>query len=127
VTATRVILVTVAGPGGNVDVGVRSDATPADLAGSLGPVIGVSPAVPVADHRAPPRPGVPQGRRAVLRAGAPLAEAGVADGDLVLFREADASPGGLPPRESSPRRGIERAWPGQPEPPHERETGLHDH
>jgi hypothetical protein len=87
--AARVLLVTVAGPGGHVDVGVRSDATPAELAVALSRVIGVGPALPVVEHRSPPRPGVPLGRRVLLDPRSALAEAGVADGDLVLFRAAD--------------------------------------
>jgi hypothetical protein len=87
-SAARVILITVAGPGGHVDVGVRSDATPEDLAEALGGVIGVSRATSVIEHRSPPRPGVPDGGRALVRPGTVLADAGVADGDLVLFRAA---------------------------------------
>ncbi len=92
-SAVRVILITVAGPAGHVDVGVRSDATPADLADALGSVIGVSPAATVIEHRSPPRPGVPEGGRALVRSGTAMAEAGVADGDLVLFRPADGGGG----------------------------------
>ncbi len=92
-TGVRVILVTVAGPRGHVDVGVRSDATPGDLADALGSVIGVSPAAAVIEHRSPPRPGVPDGGRALVGSGTALAEAGVADGDLVLFRGADGGGG----------------------------------
>ncbi len=92
-SGVKVILITVAGPRGHVDVGVRSDATPADLADALGPVIGVSPAATVIEHRSPPRPGVPEGGRALVRSGTALAEAGVADGDLVLFRTADGGGG----------------------------------
>jgi hypothetical protein len=91
--AVRVILITVAGPGGHVDIGVRSDATPADLADALGGVIGVSPATKVIEHRSPPRPGVPEGARALVQSGTALAEAGVADGDLVLFRPAGGAGG----------------------------------
>jgi hypothetical protein len=87
-SAARVILITVAGPGGHVDVGVRSDATPEDLADALGGVIGVSRTTSVIEHRSPPRPGVPDGGRALVRPGTVLADAGVADGDLVLFRAA---------------------------------------
>ena len=90
-TAVRVILITVAGPGGHVDVGVRSDVTPAELAASLHAVIGVSQAWPAAEHRAPPRPSQPRGRRSRLAPGDSLAGAGVADGDLVLFRS-DVNP-----------------------------------
>lgn len=84
-TDTRVILVTIAGPGGYVDVGVRSDATPAELAECLGDVLGVTPGVSVAEHRSPPRPGGPPNRRSLIRASVPLAEAGVLDGDIVVF------------------------------------------
>jgi hypothetical protein len=87
-SAARVILITVAGPGGHVDVGIRSDATPEDLAEALGGVIGVNRATSVIEHRSPPRPGVPDGGRALVRPGTVLADAGVADGDLVLFRAA---------------------------------------
>lgn len=92
-TAARVILLTVAGPAGHVDVGVRSDATPAELAASLGTVLGVALPWPAAEHRSPPRPGDPRGRRSLLMSGDSLAGAGVADGDLVLFRTAGDSPG----------------------------------
>jgi hypothetical protein len=92
-SAVRVILITVAGPSGHVDVGVRSDATPADLVDALGTVIGVSPAATVIEHRSPPRPGVPDGGRALVGSATALAEAGVADGDLVLFRTADGGGG----------------------------------
>lgn len=103
--AARVILVTVAGPGGHVDVGVRSDATPAELADALSRVIGVGPALPVIEHRSPPRPGVPLGGRVLLDAHAGLAEAGVADGDLVLFRAAGDDPGSVTPDPDALRRG----------------------
>jgi hypothetical protein len=93
VSGVRVILITVAGPGGHVDVGVRSDATPADLADALGGVIGVSLAATVIEHRSPPRPGVPEGARVLVRSGTALSEAGVADGDLVLFRTAGGASG----------------------------------
>jgi hypothetical protein len=92
-SAVRVILITVAGPRGHVDIGVRSDATPTDLADALGGVIGVSPAVTVIEHRSPPRPGIPEGARALVRSGTALADAGVADGDLVLFRPAGGAGG----------------------------------
>jgi hypothetical protein len=93
VSAARVILITVAGPRGHVDVGVRSDATPSDLADSLGAVIGVTAATKVVEHRSPPRPGVPDGGRALVGPGMALADVGVADGDLVLFRTADGGSG----------------------------------
>jgi hypothetical protein len=104
-SAGRVILITVAGPSGHVDVGVRSDATPADLADALGRVIGVGHVIGVGpvvgagrsgtviEHRSPPRPGVPDGRRVSIRPETALAEAGVADGDLVLFRTAEGGAG----------------------------------
>jgi hypothetical protein len=99
VSAVRVILITVAGPSGHVDVGVRSDATPADLADALGGVIGVGQVIgagrsaTVIEHRSPPRPGVPDGRRVTVRPETALAEAAVADGDLVLFRTSDGGAG----------------------------------
>jgi type VII secretion system (Wss) protein YukD len=86
VIAVRVILVTVAGPAGHVDIGVRSDVTPAELADSLSAVLGIGGSAPVAEHRSPPRPGDLRGRRAPLPPRLPLAQAGVADGDLVVFR-----------------------------------------
>jgi hypothetical protein len=92
-SAVRVILITVAGPRGHVDVGVRSDARPADLADALGTVIGVSPAATIIEHRSPPRPGVPEGGRARVGSDTALDEAGIADGDLVLFRTADSGGG----------------------------------
>jgi hypothetical protein len=87
-----VILITVAGPAGHVDIGVRSDVTPAQLAVSLGDVLGTSPPWAGAEHRAPPRPGDPRGRRAPLRLDRPLGDAGVADGDLVIFGHAAPEP-----------------------------------
>jgi hypothetical protein len=95
--ATRVVLVTAAGPAGQVDIGVRSDATPADLAISLGGVIGVGAGPTVAEHHAPPRPGVPQGTRVRLDAHASLAASGVADGDLITFRRPAENPTTLRP------------------------------
>ena len=88
VAGTRVVLVTASGPGGQVDVGVRSDATPADLASSLASVIGVGIGPAVVEHHAPPRPGVPMGTRARMDAYTSLADSGVADGDLITFRTA---------------------------------------
>ncbi|MGN6681692.1 MAG: hypothetical protein ACTHKL_28325 [Streptosporangiaceae bacterium] len=82
----RVVLVTASGPGGQVDVGVRSDATPADLASSLASVIGVGIGPAVVEHHAPPRPGVPLGTRERMDAYTSLADSGVADGDLITFR-----------------------------------------
>lgn len=79
------VLITVAGPGGHVDIGVRSDASIAELAASLAAVLGIGRPWPGAEHRAPPRPGEPGGRRAHLRPETSLADAGVADGDLVIF------------------------------------------
>jgi hypothetical protein len=93
VSAARVILLTVAGPAGQMDVGVRSDATPAELAASLGDMLGVGPARPVAEHRSPPRPGSRLGERALLSLGTSLAAAGVADGDLLLFRRPEDATG----------------------------------
>jgi hypothetical protein len=93
-TAPVVILITVAGPAGHVDVGVRSDATPQELAASLAPVLGTGPAWPGGEHRAPPRPGAPKGYRGPLRPDSPLSEAGVVDGDLVIFGRPGGQPGG---------------------------------
>jgi hypothetical protein len=62
----RVILVTIVGPGGQVDVGVRSDATAADLAWHLGAVIGIGAGGAVAEHWTPPRPGGAQALRQPL-------------------------------------------------------------
>ncbi len=86
---TRVVLVTASGPAGQVDVGVRSDATPADLASSLASVLGVGIGPAVVEHHAPPRPGAPTGNRVRLDAYTSLAESGVADGDLIAFRTPD--------------------------------------
>jgi|SRR5215475_2999328 len=83
---TRVVLVTASGPGGQVDVGVRSDATPADLASSLASVLGVGIGPAVVEHHAPPRPGTPMGTRVRLDAYTSLADSGVADGDLIAFK-----------------------------------------
>lgn len=103
---SRVILVTVAGPAGHVDVGVRCDATPAELAVTLSRVIGVATALPVIEHRSPPRPGVPLGSRVLLDSHSALAEAGVADGDLILFRgAADDDPSSAAPDPDAPRLG----------------------
>ncbi len=90
-SAARVVLITASGPGGQVDVGVRSDATPADLADALGSVIGVGvigagPGGSAAEHHAPPRPGAPQGTKTRLPPLASLADSGVADGDMIIFR-----------------------------------------
>jgi hypothetical protein len=85
-SAIRVVLVTASGPGGQVDVGVRSDATPADLVDSLGSVIGVGPGGSAAEHHAPPRPGAPQGIKVRLRPYTSLADSGVADGDMIIFK-----------------------------------------
>jgi hypothetical protein len=115
-SGVRVILITVAGPGGHVDVGVRSDATPADLANALGGVIGVSPAATVIEHRSPPRPGVPEGARVLVQSGTALAEAGVADGDLVLFRTANG-PAGYSWPEVQGRPAEFDARPPQPDRP----------
>jgi len=62
-TTIPVILITVAGPAGHIDVGVRSDVSPAELAASLQEVIGTRPPWTGGEHRAPPRPGDPRGRR----------------------------------------------------------------
>jgi hypothetical protein len=86
VSAVRVILVTVAGPDGHVDVGVRSDVTPEELASSLSAVLGIREPWPAAEHRSPPRPGDPRGSRAMLVPGVPMSDAGVSDGDLIVFR-----------------------------------------
>lgn len=86
-TGTRVVLITASGPGGQIDIGVRADATPTDLVGSLGSVIGIGPGSSVVEHHAPPRPGMPQGRRAQLTGDASLAGSGVADGDMIIFRK----------------------------------------
>jgi hypothetical protein len=107
-SAVRVILVTVAGPGGHVDIGVRSDATPAELIRSLSSVLGIGTSWPLAEHRAPPRPGEPRGRRVPLQADLSLAEAGVADGDLVVFRPPVEAP---PPRKPQ-AAGVGTAVPG---------------
>jgi hypothetical protein len=83
---SRVILITTSGPGGQVDIGVRSDATPADLVASLGSVIGIRSAGVLAEHQSPPRPGLPLGIRVRLNTAVSLAESGVADGDMVVFK-----------------------------------------
>jgi hypothetical protein len=83
---TRVVLVTASGPGGQVDVGVRSDATPAELASSLASVLGVGTGPAIVEHHAPPRPGTPMGTRVPMDAYTSLADSGVADGDLITFR-----------------------------------------
>ena len=90
-TTIPVILITVAGPAGHVDIGVRSDVTPAQLAVSLGDVLGTGPGWAGGEHRAPPRPGDPRGLRVQLRPDRSLADAGVADGDLVIFGNAAES------------------------------------
>jgi hypothetical protein len=114
--AARVILVTVAGPAGQMDVGVRSDATPSELAATLGSMLGVSLTRSVAEHRSPPRPGSRQGQRTMLSPVTSLAAAGVADGDLVLFRRTEE---GLS-RAPAPPHGVLRnpvpaaAQPGLP-------------
>jgi hypothetical protein len=87
--AVRVILVTVAGPSGHVDVGVRSDATPADLAWHLGTTLGVSATGSAAEHWSPPRPTGTPALRFMMSRGVSLAEAGVLDGDMVVFTGAE--------------------------------------
>src|ERR1700761_6541292 len=82
----RVILITAAGPGGEVDIGVRSEATPAELVMVLGGVLGVRLSGAIAEHRAPPRPGLPLGTKVALDVDVPFAASGVADGDMVFFR-----------------------------------------
>lgn len=91
-TGMRVILITAAGPGGQVDVGVRSDATPAELVMSLGSVLGVGLGGTAAEHHAPPRPGVPRGTRVRVGVDVPLADSGVVDGDMIIFRNQGAGP-----------------------------------
>ena len=114
--AARVILVTVAGPAGQMDVGVRSDATAPELAAALGSMLGVSLTRSVAEHRSPPRPGSRQGQRAMLSPATSLAAAGVADGDLILFRRTEEGLGRAP----APPHGVLRnpvpsaAQPGLP-------------
>src|SRR5215472_18748567 len=114
--AARVILVTVAGPAGQMDVGVRSDATASELAAALGSMLGVSLTRSVAEHRSPPRPGSRQGQRAMLSPATSLAAAGVADGDLILFRRTEEGLGRAP----APPHGVLRnpvpsaAQPGLP-------------
>ena len=114
--AARVILVTVAGPAGQMDVGVRSDATPSELAAALGSMLGVSLTRSVAEHRSPPRPGSRQGQRTMLGPATSLAAAGVTDGDLVLFRRTEEGLGRAP----APPHGVLRnpvpsaAQPGLP-------------
>src|SRR6185437_6858264 len=39
----------------------------------------------IAEHHAPPRPGVPRGSRARLDFDLPLADSGVVDGDMIIF------------------------------------------
>jgi hypothetical protein len=93
VTGMRVVLITASGPGGQVDIGVRSDVTAAELVMSLGTVLGVGIAGTIAEHHAPPRPGVPRGLRVRLDIDAPLADSGVVDGDMIILKGA-AEPAG---------------------------------
>jgi hypothetical protein len=132
-TSLRVILVTASGPGGNqVDVGVRSDATPAELVMSIGNVLGVGLTGTIVEHHAPPRPGVPRGTRARLDFDLPLTDSGVVDGDMIIFTKragaADragvarrpgvaAQPGALAQPRAASRPGAVAepgavAWPG---------------
>jgi hypothetical protein len=97
-TVTRVILITVAGPGGRADVGVRSDATPAALATALPSVIGSGVARMAAEHHGPSRPGAPEGRRVALSPHISLGESGVVDGDVVLFTAQDENARSQPAR-----------------------------
>ena len=94
VSAARVILLTVAGPAGQMRHrrALRRHAREG-LAASLGDMLGVGPARPVAEHRSPPRPGSRLGERALLSLGTSLAAAGVADGDLLLFRRPEDATG----------------------------------
>jgi hypothetical protein len=106
----RVILMTIVGPGGQVDVGVRSDATAADLARHLGAVIGISPGGAVAEHWTPPRPGGAQALRQPLPPLVPLADAGVLDGDVVILADAAGAHGSertaAPPVAAAWERGM---------------------
>lgn len=108
-TGTRVVLITASGPGGQIDIGVRADATPTDLVGALGSVIGIGPGSSVVEHHAPPRPGMPQGRRVQLTGEASLAGSGVADGDMIIFRKpsdrSSVSPHGDPGGPTRSSRG----------------------
>jgi hypothetical protein len=89
----RVILVTIVGPGGQVDVGVRSDTTAADLAWHLGTVIGIGAEGAVAEHWTPPRPGGARALRQPLSPLVSLADAGVLDGDVVVLADAAGTRG----------------------------------
>lgn len=71
-----------------MDVGVRSDVTPDDLGACLADVVGINPAAFAAELWSAPRPGGPAGRRTMIQAGVPLAQAGVLDGDVVVFTPA---------------------------------------
>lgn len=86
-TDARVILVTVTGPGGNVDLGVRADATTTDLVTQLRQVLGLTTAALAVEHMTPPRPGGGHGRRTPIPPGSTLGAVGVADGDVIVFRE----------------------------------------
>ena len=106
----RVILVTIVGPGGQVDVGVRSDATAAELAWHLGAVIGIGAGGAVAEHWTPPRPGGAQALRQPLSPLVSLANAGVLDGDVVVLADAAGARGSertaAPPVAAARERGT---------------------
>ncbi len=124
-SGTRVVLITAAGPSGQVDIGVRSDATPKDLVSSLGSVIGVIPGSSVVEHHAPPRPGVPQGRRTQLTSNASLGDSGVADGDMIIFRKSASGEraGGPGQRPRSASADATRPDPGYAPLPAQPEAG----
>jgi hypothetical protein len=86
-TDARVILVTVTGPSGKVDLGVRADATTIDLATQLRQVLGLTTAALAVEHLTPPRPGGVHARRTPISPGSTLGAVGVADGDVISFRE----------------------------------------
>lgn len=100
-TDARVILVTVTGPGGKVDLGVRADATTTDLVTQLRQVLGLTTAATLAvEHVTAPRPGGVHARRTPIPPGSTLGAVGVADGDVILFR------GVMPDRAEQTRSSI---------------------
>ena len=102
----RVILVTIVGPGGQVDLGVRSDATAADLAWHLGAVIGIGAGGAVAEHWTPPRPGGAQALRQPLSPLVSLTDAGVLDGNVVVLANAVRARGSEKDRGTTSGRGT---------------------
>jgi WXG100 protein secretion system (Wss), protein YukD len=84
VNAPRVILLTLRGPGGQVDVAAREDASVAELVAAVAESLGdtVVPATDTLDRQDPP----PSAERAIPKT-ATLAQAGLLDGHVLTVSE----------------------------------------